>query len=83
MQGIIVPLLFISQKMSLPPILDFIVAPGFLLVVLSVPCGVPPEVHRQYLIEGIIIGFMFNVAVYSLLAYALLRWRQNKALRLP
>jgi hypothetical protein len=82
-QGVVLPLLFIRPWIHVPSISDYVIAPGLITVALFDPCSVSCEEYQAYVIKALVVGLMLNVMVYSFIAYRLLKWRQNKAPRLP
>ena len=72
----------VSPHTSLPAILDWIVAPGFLPLMLFYPCGNPPEVIEAFRREWLLIGYIINFLLYSILIYGILWIRENRKLKL-
>ena len=75
--------IMLTPLTSLPPILDYLAAPGFFVVYLFRPCGVPEEVHRAAIRELVVISYIVNFVIYTALVHGILWLREHRSLRLP
>ena len=77
-QGLVLLFLYFSPRTSLPPILDWILAPGFLLLVwFPFEGGLPPGIAESEHRSLIVIGAVINVAIYASIVFVILRLRDK------
>jgi hypothetical protein len=74
----------ISPHTALPPILDYLLAPGLIPLVLFLPCGPrPPGELEAYLFQWLWISRAVDFTLYSLIAWGIVWMRSRQRLRLP
>ena len=70
----------LTPHTSLPPILDWVIAPGFIPIAYlfpvegCLPPGAVDPIHRM----AITLGFILNIMFYAAAVYAVLSWRAGR-----
>ena len=68
----------VSPYLRLPVILDFLIAPGFIPMLLFYPDGAPPAEVASFNRLWLIIGYVFNFVLYTSIVYVILWWRGRR-----
>lgn len=76
-QGIVLLILCLTPHTSLPPILDYVIAPGLIPAVIWVSsnCGLPPWEAEAARRDAVIVGGILNFVAYAITIYGILCWR--------
>jgi hypothetical protein len=71
----------VSPYLRLPVILDFLIAPGFIPMLLFYPDGAPPTQLAAFNRQWLIIGYVFNFVLYTAIVYLIFWWRDRRRAR--